>query len=115
VAGTLKSKRQETFVEQCLTGRAVVSDIDDFVDQWHSGHGAGSLRTYLGFNEEEYALWVELPRSLSIILLARTRSLELSEAAKLCEKPTNGTRSASSSIAREILSWLKKANRVKSR
>ena len=115
MAGALKSKRQETFVEQCLTGRAVASDIDDFVDQWHSGRGAGSLRTHLGFTEEEYALWVELPRSLSIIVFARTRNLELSEAAKLCEKSTDGARTASTGIAREVSSWLKKANRLKSR
>jgi hypothetical protein len=99
VAGALKSKAQETFLDKCLSGRAFPSDIDEFVEQWHSKRNGPSLRECLGFSEEEYGLWVEHPKSLEIILFARARNLELGEAAKQYAKGE----------AREVLTWLKKA------
>lgn len=113
MAGTLKSERKTTFVERCLAGKAVASDIDDFVEKWHGGENSGSLRESLGFTVKEYALWVERPQSLNIIIFARMRGLDLPDALELCSKPAVAARAASTVEAKEIISWLKKTRRLK--
>jgi hypothetical protein len=113
VAGTLKSGKPKTFVEKCLAGTALCSDIDEFVDEWHEGNGPGSLRAYLGFTKEEYALWVEKPQSLNVILFARARDLTLHDAVEKCANHSVAPRAASVRQAREIRLWLKRTNRLK--
>jgi hypothetical protein len=74
------SKPDATFVEKCLSGDAFADDIDDYIDQWHEGAGQGELHEFLGFTEEEYALWVERPEALGRILDARKQHLPRSAA-----------------------------------
>lgn len=60
-----------TFVDLCLQGRALVIDIDDFVDRWHDGDDDRSLAESIGLTESEYALWVARPHALNSIISAR--------------------------------------------
>ena len=50
------SSRDQTFVEKCLAGLALLEDIDDYVEAWHEGSGDpdATLADYLGFTTEEY-------------------------------------------------------------
>jgi hypothetical protein len=102
VAGVLKSDKPTSFMGKCLAGEASPSDIDDFVDQWHEGSGEGSLRAFLGFTKEEYALWVEQPQSLDIILFARMRHLNLRDVVKLCFKRSGMTKKLKRSRAKTL-------------
>jgi hypothetical protein len=65
------SEPETTFVEKCLSGEAVADEIDDYIDQWHEECGTGELYEFLGFTQEEYALWVDRPEALGQILDAR--------------------------------------------
>jgi len=58
----------ETFVEQYLKGQIGLSQIDDFVDQWHDSDDDRPIEEFLGLTLEEYAAWVEDPQSLGRLL-----------------------------------------------
>ena len=64
-----------TFVEQCLDGVVDADAIGDFIVRWHGGEGGGSLPDFLGFSDEEYALWVERPAFLPAILATKRLGL----------------------------------------
>jgi hypothetical protein len=60
----------KTFLELVLAGDAHRDDIEDFVDRWHDGEASCSLAVFLGMSDDEYALWVEKPSSLDLIIQA---------------------------------------------
>ena len=47
-----------TFMDRYLAGELEPEDIDDFVDEWHTGTTTVPLSVYLGMTPEEYACWV---------------------------------------------------------
>ena len=65
----------KTFLDLVLAGEARQDDIDDFVDQWHDGDASCSLAEFLGMSDDEYALWVEKPSALSLILQLKIDTL----------------------------------------
>lgn len=67
----------KTFLDLVLTGEARQDDIDDFVDQWHDGDTSYSLAEFLGMSDDEYALWVEKPSALNLILQAHAEGMRL--------------------------------------
>ncbi len=71
------SHKKRSFVEQCIAGQVAEDAIDELVDRWHAGDGDSDLAEYLGFTQEEYAVWVERPESLRSILDARRASTVL--------------------------------------
>lgn len=106
----------ESFVEQCLNGGATLDEIDDFVDAWHNGAGAGAtLSDYLGFSDSEYNLWVQNPNSLRLIIFLRNNELSLT--------PDVGQGDVELSIAarglthsadlQEVVHWLRSTGRLK--
>ena len=66
-----------TFLDLVLTGDARQDDIDDFVDRWHDGDASCSLAEFLGMSDDEYALWVEKPAALRLILQAHAEGMRL--------------------------------------
>ena len=77
VKGRSMSHDARKFVALCLTGLVRADEIDDFVDQWHASDSEESLPQFLGLTDEEYALWVEKPRTLQEILQSRANDLSL--------------------------------------
>ena len=67
----------ERYIDAVLDGSALFTDIDDYIDRWHEHPGAESLHEYLGLTWDEYALWVEEPRSLRLIIAAKERGSSL--------------------------------------
>jgi hypothetical protein len=110
------SDTSPTFVDLCLSGQAVADDIDDYVSRWHDGTDPRPLHTFLGFSEDEYAIWVERPQALKFILFAKTRSLPLEDALRLAKTNGNGVapsaRETSADEALELLDWFKKRGRL---
>lgn len=41
------------FIQNCLAGKSLLEDIDDYVDQWHESDSEIPLHVYLGMNHEE--------------------------------------------------------------
>ena len=67
----------KTFLELVLAGEVQREDIEDFIDQWHEGETACSLAEFLGLSDDEYALWVEQPTALELIIQAHTVGMRL--------------------------------------
>ncbi len=53
-------------------------EIEDFVQRWHDSDSKLELHEYLGMTIDEYALWLNSPDMLPLILTSRKtkRSLE---------------------------------------
>lgn len=48
-----------TFLNDYLIDKATIGDIDNYVDAWHNGKAMDlTLREYLGFNVDEYTLFL---------------------------------------------------------
>ena len=69
-----------TFLDMVFSGHAQPTDIDDFIDRWHDGDDTRSLAASLGMSDDEYALWVEKPDTLGLIIEARTAGMRLEKA-----------------------------------
>jgi hypothetical protein len=77
------SETPQTYIDLCLSGKALADDIHDSVSQWHEGTDTRPLHAYLGFTEDEYAVWVERPQAHKFILYARKKSLSFQEPLEL--------------------------------
>lgn len=62
---------ETTFIQQCLRGDALSSDVNDFVDAWHEAGTDLPLYAFLGMTHDEYKLWLEKPAALDLIISAR--------------------------------------------
>lgn len=67
----------KTFLELVLADEVNRDDIDDFVDRWHDGDESCSLAQFLGMSDAEYALWVEKPATLELIIQAHASGMRL--------------------------------------
>lgn len=70
-----------TFFELYSCGKALAEEIDDFIDRWHeemtgkSGKQLIPIHKFLGLTEDEYAVWVQDPGILPMILNARNEHI----------------------------------------
>jgi hypothetical protein len=101
------------FIEQALEGDVLETEIDDFVEAWHRGEGAAeTLAAYLGFTDDEYALWVEQPQALRSILFCRKYNIDASQMSNWRDAHRVAARSQEHGDASELLRWLKDTGRL---
>lgn len=67
----LVRKKEESFIDLVLAGKAELSDVDNYIDRWHKSTGGGSLEDYLGLSASEYILFVVDEDNLESIIDAR--------------------------------------------
>lgn len=67
------------FISYCISGDALMSEVDDYIAMWHEGAEERALYDYLGMSKKEYALFVEDENYLGIIITAHKNqtSIEL--------------------------------------
>lgn len=104
--------RSNTYVEACLRGEAIWTDIDDWVDAWHESGEDIDLHEFLGMSWDEYSLWVERPQALRGILAAHHGSPEPISMDTLASEFALAARSNSDSAASEVLDWLRSTGRI---
>ena len=101
------------YIDLVLAGRALLTDIDDHVDMWHVGDALGPLHDYLGLTWDEYALWVEQPSSLRLILAARERKKPVLEMIEHADEYALAARGGlSEREARTVRKWLQDTGRI---
>ena len=61
----------DTFIQLVQSGELSAGEIDEFVAAWHASDDRRRLPEALGFSNEEYALWVEQPAALEMIVASR--------------------------------------------
>lgn len=95
------------FIDDCIHGRALLDDIDDYVDQWHEGSTALPLNTYLGMSDAEYSLWVSDTEILPFIVAAHRENRDVSEIVDEIRALPLAARSGGLAKAAELITWLK--------
>jgi hypothetical protein len=50
---------EKTFIDKCVDGEALPSDIDDYIDKWHHKDNKKPVYEFLGMSWEEYREWVK--------------------------------------------------------
>lgn len=68
-----------TFREVVAKGYADVATVDEWVECWHKGQIAGTLRDSLGLDPEQYALWMREPDSLAASIAESSRVFAVNE------------------------------------
>lgn len=101
------SKRRP-IIERLLSGQEYdLAKIDDEIDAWHEAETDLQLHEWLGLTREEYALYVEMPASIRVILAARHQKVPLKE----LMGATPGTallaaRGATAAEVKDLRKWL---------
>jgi hypothetical protein len=102
----------DRYLDKVLEGSAVWTDIDDYVDAWHEGASDQSLHDYLGFSWPEYALWVEQPRALRIIIAARVQKQPVEALLEPEREPALAARGLKAEDVRTVREWLRQTGRL---
>jgi hypothetical protein len=55
------SDDKNVFINDTLTGKASVKDMEKYIDAWHSLATDVDLLTFLGFSQEEYGRYLTTP------------------------------------------------------
>lgn len=102
-----------TYVDACLTGNALLDEIDDWVDEWHDDSaGSRSLDEFLGFTEEEGKLWAEKPSALRFIIAAHRSDVPVTELMVSRDEFALAARADDQEKASEVLAWLRTTGRI---
>jgi hypothetical protein len=56
------------FADACRAGTASYKDVDDYIEAWHTGDSEEPLHDFLGLTREEYAAFVQDPKTLASTL-----------------------------------------------
>lgn len=105
----------DRFVDDVLAGSALWTDIDDYVAEWHEGGSDEPLHEFLGLTKDEYALWVEKPEALRLILAAREYKEPLNELLVEADEFALAARGLSQGDVRTVRSWLQRTGRLPNR
>lgn len=107
------SRHKATFMESCLNGDVDMSSIDDFIDEWHdSPDDTIPLSKFLGFNKDEYALYVEQQYVLPYIISAHRFNIPISDALLFDDGYSLAARAKDASEAHNVAEWLRKTGRI---
>lgn len=113
------SKDGLTFVSACLSGSALLEDVDNWVDEWHESQRPETstvidLDSFLGFTEEEGAIWAERPESLRFIIAAHRYARPVADLLQGRDDFALAARSVAPDQASAVLQWLRETNRLAS-
>ena len=107
------SKRNDSFIQRCLRGEAMIDEIDDYVERWHSSAEDVDIHTFLGMTSKEYALWIRDPDTLPYIVASRRENIPLRQIVndnlvqtRLSARSTDGHK------IRRLESWLQQQGKL---
>jgi hypothetical protein len=115
-----RSANVPTFIDLVLSGRARISDIEDYIEEWHNlPEDAPGVRLqvyeYLGMTWEEYRLWAERNESLRFIVAARRAKQPVEKVLEQTKLAGAAARSQEHSEAANVLQWLADRGRIETR
>lgn len=67
------------FIIDCINGDALLSDIDNYIDEWHDNDTNMHLHEFLGMTKKEYELFVLDESKLSMIVAAHIENIDVEE------------------------------------
>lgn len=107
--------RRQTFVMRALAGEVLdLAEIDEDIGLWHRADTRLELHEWLGMSRREYALFVERPESLRVILAAHKSGKSVEELLESINRDgvSLAARGASKADAAAIRQWLRKTGRL---
>jgi hypothetical protein len=108
----LMYRKKKTYIELCLEGKADLTEIDEYIEMWHSSETDFPIYEYLGMNRDEYALWVERSESLRFILFSRQYDLTLQEAIDQMTELPLAARASDAKELDKVIKWLKRTGKI---
>lgn len=94
------------FIDDCINADALLEEIDDYIEKWHTTDSNESVYEYLGMSEEEYFLWVECDSLLKYIIVAHEKNININDVLEDAYTNKMVARSTSPEEAKEIYNWL---------
>lgn len=105
------SRLANTFIDKCLSGDALLEEVEDYVSQWHNTDIDCELHEFLGLSEIEYDLWFANASILPYILEARVKRKSINEYLNSANNFQLAARAPSIEEAEKIKKWLIDAGR----
>lgn len=104
------------FVSDVIDGTALLTDIDDQIDDWHVNAELQGveLHDHLGMTWDEYRLWVEQPLSLRFIVRAHQEQRPLNTVLMSSQDLALAARTEEAAAAHKVRLWLIERGRLTS-
>jgi hypothetical protein len=103
----------ENYVQDVLSGDALWTEIEDYVEQWHNSESAEpSIADFLGMTQREYDLYVEQPASLRFILAAHALDEPVESLVQRSDEHLVAARGLSQREAEKVRRWLQHTGRL---
>ncbi len=99
-----ESMSVKSFIDKCIDGEALVPDIDDYVEDWHSRDCGMSLESFLGMEPLEYNAWMLDDTVLPFIIKAHKDGAEFS-VESVSEVEQVAARNGNQQDVAKILRW----------
>lgn len=96
------------FIDECIQGVTLMSEIDDYIEAWHESDSDVSLYEFLGMSKKEYALFVEDETYLASIISAHRNKVDI--VPMMREEFKLIARSDDPNKARQLQKWLDNEN-----
>ena len=93
------------FIKDCINGDALLSEIDNYIDNWHNSDLDIPLHTFLGMTKKEYVLFVEDETYLGIIVTSHRNNQNIDEIIE--SQIALAARSDNHAKAKRLEKWLK--------
>jgi len=94
------------YISMCLSGDALLTDVNDFIDKWHETDTGLSIEDYLGMSKHEYNAWLLDDSILPYIIRSRHEKKDISEVFTKDEMKVAARGSNAEQIV-ELFKWLK--------
>jgi len=96
------------FIDDCISGNALLDDVDDYVEKWHRSESSLPIYDFLGMSRGEYALWLADASVLPFIVIARRENLSVQNVLTSLNELPVAARASNPATVRKLLGWLKK-------
>lgn len=93
------------FINDCISGNALIDEIDDYIDRWHEGNDTRSIIEFLGMTEKEYSLFLKSVDFLPYIIKAHRENRPIDIV--ISQSYAMAARSSDISKSEKIIQWLK--------
>ena len=68
---------EKCFIDACLAGDAILDDVEDFIEYWHTHKTGVELSDFLGMTAYEYAIWLKTGEDIVLRDIIESRNINI--------------------------------------
>jgi len=68
---------ENSFIDACLAGDALLNDIEDYIEYWHENESDLELNEFLGMTSYEYANWLKTGDDMVLRDIIEARNIKM--------------------------------------